>query len=378
MQVFKLFMQILKKKMPVAMIYVVLFMVLCLAFTAKGDGEMTFEESKVSIVITDNDNTAESNALTEYIGKRCRVVEPKMSKNDALYFNHISFSLTINEGYAQKLAAGDTDDLFTEEYVHENYGAAYMENFLGEYVGCVRAAVIAGDDMSEALKSAEEAMDIDTEVKMVPADSGKMNGLESGGGFFRYLPFILISVMMYTLSAVMVAINKKEVRFRTNCSAISPVSYGGQLVAGSVTFVMAVWVLFMVLGALVRGGFDGKGWVQVLNSGVFAVASALVAVIVSLLINTEQTINIVSNVVGLAMSFMCGVFVPQSMLSDSVLAVGRFMPMYWYTKANDMLTGAELYSADKVAECIGVEAGFCIALAAVALMIFKLKVRADD
>ena len=371
-------MQILKKKMPVAMIYVVLFMVLCLAFAAKGSEETTFEESKVSIVITDNDNTAESKALTEYIGKRCRVVEPKMPKNDALYFNHISFSLTINEGYAKKLAAGDTDDLFTEEYVHENYGAAYMENFLGEYVGCVRAAVAAGDDMSAAVKSAEEAMDIDTEVKMVSSDSGKMNGFESGSGFFRYLPFILISVMMYTLSAVMVAINKKEVRFRTNCSSISPTSYGGQLLAGSVTFVMAAWVLFMVLGAFVCGGFDGKGWVQVLNSGIFAVISALVAVIVSMLINAEQTINIVSNVVGLAMSFMCGVFVPQSMLSDGVLAVGRFMPMYWYTKANDMLTGAAMYSAGKVTECIAVEAGFCAALAAVALLIFKLRVRADN
>ena len=41
------------------------------------------------------------------------------------------------------------------------------------------------------------------------------------------------------------------------------------------------------------------------------------------------------------MSFLCGIFVPQNLLSDGVLAVGKFLPAYWYIVINDMLALSE-------------------------------------
>ena len=379
MQVFKLFMRILKKKLPIAMIYLVVFMALCVGFSMNsGNDGTTFEESKVSVVITDNDNTPESKALCDYIASRQKIVHPKIPIKDALFYNQISFVLTINEGYADKLAKGETEGMFTQEYVHESFGAAYMTSMLDEYVKCVRAAMVSGEDTLTAADSAAKAMDTSTEVTMITVDTGNVTGIMSGHGFFRYLPYVMISVMMMSLSPVLIAINSKEVRFRTNCSSMSTTSYAAQLMGGSVVYVMGVWVIFMILGAVLEGGFSGHGWQQVFNSAVFAIVAALASALVSLLLNSAQQISVVSNVVGLGMSFVCGVFVPQSMISSNVLAVGRFLPMYWYIKANDMLTGAELYNSGEYIQCIGIEAGFAAALAVITLLVFRIKRNSGD
>ena len=152
MQVFKLYMKILKSKLPTLMIYFVLFTILCIASTVGSSTEEKFEDSKLDICVTDLDNTPESKALTDYIAKKHNIVEPKMDIKDALYYMSVDYSLTIKEGYAEKLASGDAEDIFEGEYVHESYSVAYMGSFLDEYVSCVRACAAGGEDMSEAVK----------------------------------------------------------------------------------------------------------------------------------------------------------------------------------------------------------------------------------
>ena len=379
MQVFKLFMLILKKKLPLAAVFVVVFILLFLGFMFMDKGDKKFSECKLNIVITDNDNTPESKALTEFIGKKHNIVTPNMALKDALFFGTVDYSLTINEGYSEKLAAGETEELFTGQHVYESYSVAYMGSWLDEYVSSVRACTASGEDVQDAVKSAEEAMSVNTEVTMLSSDAGNANGVSSGNGFFRYLPYNLLSLMIAVLSPVMIAINSKEVRFRTNCSNVRPTSLIMQILAGSVVYVLAIWTLFMIIGMVLKGGiYKGVVWLNVLNSGIFAVIAAFIAVLVSLMLNSTDSVNLVCNVVSLSMSFLCGVFIPQSMLGDTVLSIGRFFPVFWYVKISDMLTGAELYDASKVAQYMLIEAGFALAIGAAALLVYKLKLRSGE
>ena len=91
----------------------------------------------------------------------------------------------------------------------------------------------------------------------------------------------------------------------------------------------------------------------------------------------KNAISMIGNVTGLGMSFLCGVFVPQSLLSDTVLSIGKFLPAYWYIKANDMLAGfsTEVFSMNKYWTYVGIECGFSVALFCLTLLVFKLKVR---
>ncbi|SFC29063.1 ABC transporter permease [Ruminococcus albus] len=379
MQVFKLFMLILKKKLPLALTFVVAFMGLYLGLTFIDKGEEKFTESKLNIVITDNDNTPESKALMEYIGKKHSIVTPTMPLKDALYFATVDYALTINKGYAEKLAEGGTDGMFVSKHVYDSYSVAYMGSWLDEYVSCVRACMASGEDISEAIKSAEEAMDINTEVTMVSSDAGNANGFMTGSGFFRYLPYILLSLMIAVLSPVMISINSKEVRFRTNCSNVRPTSCVLQILAGSVVYVLVIWLLFTALGMICIGGvYKGIIWLNVLNSAIFAVIAAFIAVLVSMLIRSHDSVNLVCNIVSLTMCFLCGVFIPQSLLGDTVLSIGRFLPAYWYVKVSNMLTGADVFNASKAMQYLLIEAGFAVALGIIATLLYKTKLRSAE
>lgn len=79
------------------------------------------------------------------------------------------------------------------------------------------------------------------------------------------------------------------------------------------------------------------------------------------------------------MSFLCGVFVPQELLTGGVLALGRLFPAYWYTKANNMLFGMSggVFSTKEYLICIGIEALFAVAFFAVAALLVKQKREGD-
>ncbi len=75
------------------------------------------------------------------------------------------------------------------------------------------------------------------------------------------------------------------------------------------------------------------------------------------------------------MSFLCGIFVPLSLLGDGVLKIGKFLPAYWYVKANDMIyfssdTG-ESFTVSKIFEYIGIQMIFVVVLFALVMLIMK-------
>ena len=82
-----------------------------------------------------------------------------------------------------------------------------------------------------------------------------------------------------------------------------------------------------------------------------------------------------SNVLGLGMSFLCGVFVTQSLLGEEILNIGKLLPAYWYVRANNMIYGADgaVFDHGEIMACIGIQALFASAVFAAALAASGIK-----
>ena len=94
-----------------------------------------------------------------------------------------------------------------------------------------------------------------------------------------------------------------------------------------------------------------------------------------MLINSVDALNMIGNTLGLGMSFLTGIFIPQEYLGKSVLAFAKLLPSYWYINASDILsnynqTGSELKT---VFVDIGIELLFAVAIMAIALVVSKYK-----
>ena len=124
---------------------------------------------------------------------------------------------------------------------------------------------------------------------------------------------------------------------------------------------------------ILNGGvYTGMAWLAVLNSLVFSIMATMLTLLVSNIVTNEQTISIITQIISLGMSFICGVFVPLDMLGEGVLKVAKFLPAYWYEKANNMLCGVTPYNFNEYPTCLLVQVGFLVAFFAVALMVGRM------
>ena len=100
MQVFNAFLKISKKTIPMALIYIGLFLVLLTFFVDSNTQNNTFEAAHLSVSVIDMDNTEESKALIDFIGQRHDLVDIENDKDkilDALYYGKTDYVLNIKE-----------------------------------------------------------------------------------------------------------------------------------------------------------------------------------------------------------------------------------------------------------------------------------------
>lgn len=385
MQVFKTFMKIVSTKKNILITYLVIFLAISVGMVkAVTNGDSMYTSESLNICIEDMDNSQASKALTDYLKKLHKVSIITDTDNDhildELYYRRTDYVLTIKKGYADRLAKSEKNNLFENKAVPGVYNASLIDSQLNNYVNVVSAYIRSGSNLEKALEQAVSALDQRVNVKINTFSDYNGKGYKIGVYYYmQYLPYIFISLLISMLCPAIYAMMKKDIHRRSICSAVSSSKQTFQIMLGVGIVSVGIWVIFTIACGFLYG-FDFlnyKGMYAVLNSFVFMLVSLGITLVIAMLGAKDQIVSLAANVVGLGMSFLCGVFVPQSMLGDNLTSASKFLPAYWYIKANDMLADKsnEIYSSGKILSYIGVEFLFAIALFSAALLISKHKAR---
>lgn len=383
MQVFKTFMKILKTRLTSAILYLVIFMVIAviMADTAKDNND--YEDYKMSISVIDRDNSAESKRLQDFIfsgNKKVELADDEDEVIDAVYYQRANYVLYINKGFGDKINAGDFDGLFENFKMPSSYGGQLFESRLDGYLSSVKAYMTAGESTENAMELAQTAVSQQVKAELKNFNNKGGTGMPAiFGYYFQYLAYVMLSMLIVTLCPVILTLNRKGVRERTMCSSLTSANYTKLLRQASQNFTLSV--LPQIIATIINKS-------HMLNTKILApravcllyiIAAAGIAMIIAQFDLSDNGINAISNIIGLGMSFLCGVFVPQELLTGGVLAVGRLFPAYWYTKANNMLFGMSggVFSTKEYLICIGIEVLFAIAFFAVAALLVKQKREGD-
>ena len=377
MPVFKAFLKVLKSRTGIAAVYIVIFLAVGFFISRLDNGTEVWQQTKMNLMIVDRDGSAASKALTEFLSGSNTIVEGVENTDDlmdALYYGRVDYAITIPEGFEARLNAGETENLLESRHIHESYSVANIRMLLSEYVSTIGAYRALGLNSEEAARRASEVLSAKVDVTIAKEEETKGIMNKNAAAYFHYLPYIILSVIMSTLGPAFIVMNKREIRFRTDCSGISPRSYTLQIFGASVLFVVLVWVVFMA-GGIVSGGemFTGKAWIAVLNSLVFSVFAAVLAMFISEFVKNKDVANVITVIISLAMCFICGVFVGQSMLGKGVLAAARFLPAYWYVRVDRMLSGELPFIARDVTTAIVIEGAFAFVFFLLALVVRKAR-----
>lgn len=369
MPVFKTYMKLLWRTLPIVMVYLVLFAVLLVVMSKSSTSTADYTDVSLSISVYDEDDSEASKAFCEYLDENYKIVSIPQDENlilDALFNASIDYAIVINEGFEDKLSVGEADGLFMNYQDTNSSSGVIIDAAVDQYVKTVCAYQKAGLSTETALKKTAETLSSEIEVTketFSEADSGDFS--TTYAFFFQFFLYIIISIFMNSACPVLLKMNSSDVKKRVNSSCIPQSSQTLQIMLGSAVVFFGVWIILNIVGIFISGCQIGTMHIlAILNSFVFTLVAAALTLLCTSFVRDPKVVNIISNIVGLGMSFLCGGFVPQQMLSDSVLTVARFLPAYWYIRTNDMLAGisGEIFSSSSYLTYIGIQFLFAVFL----------------
>ncbi len=381
MQVYKTFFKIAKKYLTSCLIYAFVFIVILIAMTKLGGESVNdrFKADKVSFAVIDNDNTAASQALLDYLQTKHTLVELDDYSNeklqDSMYYEKIQYLLIIPEGYEEKLINNDTKDLLSHSMRTDSAKGYFFNQDVDAYLDCLRLYLTGGYSLDEALDAAKGSLATvsETAVNSVSFDAKKENIPNGMAYYFQYLSYMLMSGIVIAVSPILISFHRHNLQERLACSSTTPGKQGLAIGLGCVTYCLAVWLIFMIIAVFMykpANMFSESGFMLMLNSLIYTLCVTLITLIIGSFSLEPNALNLISNILGLGVSFLCGVFVPMWNLSDKVLLFSQFLPAYWYMKNLNMISGAsgQAFSKATYFNYLGIEFLFIPALLAVFLL----------
>ncbi len=383
MQVYKAVFKIIEKNLSQIMIYIVVFVTVALGLSTVGTNptDMDFTESKVSIAFINNDGNALSEGLKDYLSHSANMIdipdEPDKLQ-DALFFREIEYIVRVPKRFSDNMMKGEAVQI-EKTAVSGTISEVYLDNVINKYVNTAKTYAVNMEGLSDAqlVQFVENDLEQTVEVTM-SRQLVEVSKSQRAGNHFNYMAYSLFAVLILGVSVIMLVFNDKDLKNRNLCSPMTLRSMNFQLILGNLSYAVLAWVVMIIPSIILFGSFmfTSKGLLLLLNSFIFTVSALSISFLISILVSGPGAVSAASNVVSLGTSFISGVFVPQELLSDTVLKVASFTPNYWFVKSNITIAGLANITYKTVTPVFYnmlIVLGFAVAALAVALVITKQK-----
>ncbi len=370
----KTVLKIAKKALPSATVYFCIFVGLMVAFTflAGKEQEKNFQATQMDILLEDKDNTVLSDALTQYLDKE-NIVSEEFDRElvpDMIFNGVADYVVYIEAGFEERFMAGEQGGL-ERQSIRAN--VAFLDEKVELFFRYVRAELALGKTLEEACETV--LANCEKQAKTELTSEKREALMVPGYYFFTYLSYILPAILIMVLGPIMNAFYKKDVRMRVDCGKVSARKQNVSVVCGIALVALLLWGLLILLGFLIYGKYFTavEFLCGTVNSLLFLLVSIAISVLIGVLVRGDDALNGASNLIGMGMAFVCGVFVPADFLPDAVNRFAEFLPVSWYMKNVKLLfeEGEMVDYMGRFFENCGVIAIFAVAIFGIFLVVVK-------
>lgn len=376
MAVFKAYMKIARKNIWMILLYLGIFFcvtILFQRFVPEGAEGYTAESVPVGIVDEDGGEAAES--LINYIGRTNETIlleDDRESLQEDLFYRNVGYIVRIPEGFMEKCILGE--EKIEAVTVPGTYAGYYVDQQVNSYMVYARSYAAAGfteTEIASAMAHRDKA-----EVTLVDF-SGNAGQVPAYTFYYRYLPYLLLSVLGYVMGYILMGFRRGSLPQRMQASAVPERRQSVEGLAASLVIALALWGIG-VAASVVMYGQDiyesGKLIWFLLNSLAMLLTALSLSYLVGTLVKSSNALSGIVNIISLGMCFVCGVFVEISYLSAGVRKAAQFLPVYWYETVNTLLTDHGTVAGSTrtaVLSGIGIQIIFAIAFVCVTLAVAK-------
>ena len=381
MQVFKAFFRILYKNKTSLFMYIAIYLALTLLISNVLNEKSQTEFSGISldVALENRDRGSLGKVLETWLEARHHITdipEQKEDLQDAMYYQELDYVLVIPEDFTEKLQNGTQEGVLEGTMVPKSSSACLIEQEVDSFLKTVSMYLRAGSDVQQAAQWSIRDLEKKAQVEFLEKDGTRT--IPSEYYFFQYIPYVFLIMMILGVRNAMKAFKNKDLAARNKCSSMSFLKQNMQIFLGCMVYMALVYVVFLGMACLNTGGslFTPQGLLRAVNALVFGVCALCVAWFAVQFARNAAALNVLSNIFGLGFSFLGGVFVSLDMMGERARQIARFIPSYWYVKANEeILNVTSLSGAGTVYRSYLMVLMFSLVFFSAGLLVHRLKLR---
>lgn len=323
---YKNYFKIIKANIKTLVLYSIIFLGLVFMSSqfTKPVGE--YNKTRVPIYVKDLSNTELSKALVEFIDKNQIITEVDEDLvKDKIFYEQLVAAITIPKDF-------DKSRILEFEQNPKSTFAVYGKHEINQFLNQIGSYENAGFSTTDAIEKTKVDFkkQIDVELQTnEDSDSKKINGY-----YFAFLGYVLMSQLILVVGTINLTYNDLNILKRNIISPYTKKKLDLELILGHVTAGVVIWVLYMIAYMIIfRDAILDKSLIlMMLNALCFTISIICFAVFITKIVNDSNAISGIMNVFSLGASFLSGIFVPQEVLGDTALAIGRIFPSFYYVK----------------------------------------------
>ena len=349
MTVFKTFLKVLNKcKVPI-IIYTVMLVFFSAFNMQTSEKNISFADSKPNILIVNKE--ANKDKITKnfinYLSKNSNEVNVSMNEekiDDALFYRDVSYVIYVPKNFGKDVLHGKNPEIKIKST--KDYGASLANMMVERYLKVANVYSDVTDNEDELVTLIDDTLSKKVKVNLTTKLDTKL--IEKAAFYHNFLNYCILAGTIYVICLVLSSFKEENIKKRTIVSSMSHKNYNRILLLSNALFAFILWIFYCILAFILMDKiiFSTHGLIFIINSFIFTICALTLAFLIANLVSNKNAVNGIVNVVALGSSFLCGAFVPTSMLPDFVLKIAHILPSYWFIKTNEMLKEMEVFTFD--------------------------------
>ena len=376
MTVFKAYMKIAWKNVWLIFMYMGIFFTLTLIFQGTAETENTgYQAEGTTIGVVDEDGGVLAESLIRMLGTNNEVLilpDDTEVLQENLFYRNVEYIVRIPENFMKRCIEDEENLKVTA--VPDTYSGSYVDQSISSFINFARSYYAAGFSEEEIAACSGEQQDTEVVLMDFTGNEGKA---QSYVYYYRYLPFLLLSVICYMMGYILIGFRRGRLPQRMRASAVPARRQTMEGLFASLVLSIGIWAACMGAAFLLYGRnmiMSGSAAYYLLNSIALLAVSLTLAYLIATLVGDSNELSGIVNIAALGMCFVCGTFVEMDLLSSGVRRAAQFLPVYWYETVNNLLSGAGDITGSirtEIFQGIGIQFVFAAAFVCITLAVSR-------
>lgn len=341
MHVYKICWKMILHTWKTILLYLVIFLALVILVDRNYSPEIEEQKVKVPVLLINEDEESLlvkqfEHFLERYVSYSDVKIKNECDLENHMFYESIQCVIRIPQDFTENFIRGKQVTIARNHFV-ETEDSVLVELLINQYMSQLNNCKKQGLSIEETVRQMKKELDKEVSISFDLPEKTENNRFAL---YMNYLSYALISIVMSYTGVVLSQMRKEHITKRNELAPIQANSVYKEVVFAAWSAAVIITVVLIICGLFITDTNWKSPAVILMCVNAFLYVSFCVsaACIVGIMVKKGVSRELIEQFIAVGVSFLCGVFVKQSVLSKNIIPISRLLPTYWFVRINNAVS----------------------------------------